>query len=146
MNEYLMDMKEERLKKLYLNCVKNGNKVDIEEILKSNIFSKNEYDDLKVFYGTSYAIKKIEDYENKNNKLSINNLKIELFNIEEKIKEIENKMYPSENDELEYDKLLNRQSKIENDILKYNREHKNNIIKNDELFNQLEEQYRKNKE
>ena len=146
MNEYLIDMKEERLKKLYLNCIKNGNKVDIEEVLKSNIFDKSEYDDLKVFYGTSYAIKKIEYYENKNNKLSINNLKIELFNIEEKIKEIENKMYPSENDELEYDKLLNRQSKIENDILKYNREHKNNIIKNDELFNQLEEQYIKNKE
>ena len=32
MNEYLIDMKEERLKKLYLNCIKNGNKVDIEEM------------------------------------------------------------------------------------------------------------------
>lgn len=141
MNEYLIDMKEERLKKLYSNCIKNGNKVDIEEVLKSNIFNKSEYDDLKVFYGTSYAIKKIEEYENKNNKLSINNLKIELFNIEEKIKEIENKMYPSENDELEYDKLLNRQSKIENDILKYNRENKNKIIKSDELFEKLEKEF-----
>lgn len=141
MNEYLIDMKEERLKKLYLNCIKNGNKVDIEEVLKSNIFDKNEYDDLKVFYGTSYAIKKIEEYEF-NKKISINDLNIELSKIENKLKEIELKMYPDENDEILYESLLNKQSKIENDILKYNRENKNKIIKSDELFEKLEKEFK----
>lgn len=141
MNEYLIDMKEERLKKLYLNCIKNGNKVDIEEVLKSNIFDKSEYDDLKVFYGTSYAIKKIEEYEF-NKKISINDLNIELSKIENKLKEIELKMYPDENDEILYESLLNKQSKIENDILKYNRENKNKIIKSDELFKKLEKEFK----
>lgn len=141
MNEYLIDMKEERLKKLYLNCIKNGNKVDIEEVLKSNIFDKSEYDDLKVFYGTSYAIKKIEEYEF-NKKISINDLNIELSKIENKLKEIELKMYPDENDEILYESLLNKQSKIENDILKYNRENKNKIIKSDELFEKLEKEFK----
>lgn len=141
MNEYLIDMKEERLKKLYSNCIKNGNKVDIEEVLKSNIFDKSEYDDLKVFYGTSYAIKKIEEYEF-NKKISINYLNIELSKIENKLKEIELKMYPDENDEILYESLLNKQSKIENDILKYNRENKNKIIKSDELFEKLEKEFK----
>lgn len=141
MNEYLIDMKEERLKKLYLNCIKNGNKVDIEEVLKSNIFDKSEYDDLKVFYGTSYAIKKIEEYEF-NKKISINDLNIELSKIENKLKEIELKMYPDENDKILYESLLNKQSKIENDILKYNRENKNKIIKSDELFKKLEKEFK----
>ena len=141
MNEYLIDMKEERLKKLYSNCIKNGNKVDIEEVLKSNIFNKSEYDDLKVFYGTSYAIKKIEEYEF-NKKISINDLNIELSKIENKLKEIELKMYPDENDEILYESLLNKQSKIENDILKYNRENKNKIIKSDELFEKLEKEFK----
>lgn len=124
---YLTDLPENRLRKIIDNCLDNkGKKIDIDIILKSKIFSKEEYDDLKVFYNNAQSIKKIENEEHKITKKP-SQIQSELNICEKRLKEIEFTMYPTEEEEIEYTKLLNEQSKLSNQYLRLIRENEEKL-------------------
>ena len=143
---YLLELTQERRDKLIDNCLdKNGKKIDIETILKSNIFSKSEYDDLKLFYNNAQAIKKIEDKESLIEESIIEVRKI-IKETSEKIKKYEQKMWnitynynEEENlkEEKIYEELLKKLSNYEQKELKLKRVGKKIISQQDSEFDKL---------
>lgn len=91
MNELYL-LPPERTIKLIENCLDNkGKKIDIEIVLKKGVFSKSEYDDLKLYYGNTKDIKKIEEKENSISE-SLIDIRKAIKETQEKIKEIEDNL------------------------------------------------------